>query len=98
MSLEAWLTRTLGDAESMRFGSGWISGALSIFLGALCVFAVLCFRYPGLLVMADTRGVYPVPVMRAILEICIGLSFLFGFLSAALRRRKALALTGIALA
>ena len=98
MSLERWLTRTLGDAESMRFGSGWISGVLSIFLGALCVFAVLCFRYPGLLVMADTRDVYPVPVMRAILEICIGLSFLFGFLSAALRRRKVLALTGIALA
>ncbi len=98
MSLERWLERRLGDAESIHFGSGWVSGVLSIFLGALCVLAVLCLRYPGLLVMADSRGLYPLPVMRAILETCIGLSFLLGFLSAALRRRKALAVTGIALA
>ena len=98
MSFERWAARAFADAEGRHFGSGWLSGALSVFLSTLCVFAVLCFKYPGLLVMAELRSAYPLPVMRAILELAIGLSFLFGFLSALLRRRKVLALTGLSLA
>lgn len=95
MSLEQWAARTLGrDADG---AAGWACGVLSVFLGALCVFAVLCFKYPGLLVMAELRGAYPQPVMRAILELAIGLAFLLGFASALLRRRKELALAGLAL-
>ena len=97
-TFEQWLARLFGDAEGTHLGSGWISGVLSVFLGALSVFAVLCFKYPGVLVMAELRSAYPVPVMRAILEIAIGLAFLLGFVSAVLRRRKVLALTGLLLA
>jgi sterol desaturase/sphingolipid hydroxylase (fatty acid hydroxylase superfamily) len=98
MSLEAWVTRTFGDDAPAHFGSGWISGTLSVFLGALSVFTVLCLRYPGQLVSADFRGLYPLGLVRAVLELMIGLAFLLGFLSAVLRRRKVLAVTGISAA
>ena len=39
-----------------RFGSGKISGVVSVALGALCVLAVLCFRYPELLTTPDVRA------------------------------------------
>jgi sterol desaturase/sphingolipid hydroxylase (fatty acid hydroxylase superfamily) len=32
--LERWFARAFGDAESRGFGSGWISGVASVFLGA----------------------------------------------------------------
>lgn len=98
MSMEQWVTKTFASDESARFGSGWISGTLSVFLGALSVFAVLCFRYPDYLVFSELRSKYPVPLMRAILELSIGLSFLLAFISALLRRKKVLAATGILLA
>lgn len=97
MSLEAWVTKTFDDDQPAHFGTGWISGTLSVFLGALSVFAVLCLRYPTLLVAAEARGRYPLPVIRAVLELAIGLGFLLGFLSALLRRRKVLAATGMGL-
>jgi lathosterol oxidase len=95
MSLERWLTRVFDDDDPAHFGTGWISGTLSVFLGALSVLAVLCLRHPGLLVMADLRRLYPLGLVRAVLELMIGLAFLMGFLSAVLRRRKVLAVTGI---
>jgi len=98
MSMEQWVTKTFASNEPARFGYGWISGTLSVFLGALSVFAVLCFRWPEYLVFEEFRGKYPIPLVRAILELAIGLSFLLAFLSAMLRRKKVLAVTGILLA
>jgi sterol desaturase/sphingolipid hydroxylase (fatty acid hydroxylase superfamily) len=98
MTLERWVTKAFDDQDPAHFGTGWISGTLSVFLGALSVFAVLCLRYPGALVMADARSHYPVGVIRAVLELMIGLAFLLGFLSALLRRRKVLAVAGISAA
>lgn len=98
MSMEQWVTKTFASDEPAGFGYGWISGTLSVFLGALSIFAVLCFRYPEYLVFEELRGKYPIPLMRAILELSIGLSFFLAFLSAMLRRKKVLAVTGILLA
>lgn len=98
MSMEQWVTKTFASDEPAGFGYGWISGTLSVFLGALSIFAVLCFRWPEYLVFAELRGKYPIPLMRAILELSIGLSFFLAFLSAMLRRKKVLAVTGILLA
>jgi lathosterol oxidase len=64
----------------------------------LSVFGVLCLRFPGVLVSADFRSHYPVSVVRAVLELLIGLTFLLGFVSALLRRRRVLAFTGISAA
>lgn len=96
--LERWLSRALGDAQSHRFGTGWTSGTASVFLGAVSVLGVLAFWFPGVLTSAELRARYPVAWLRALLEVCIGAAFLLGALSLALRRRKALGLTGLALA
>jgi sterol desaturase/sphingolipid hydroxylase (fatty acid hydroxylase superfamily) len=96
--LERWLARTFADADHRRLGSGWISGIASIFLGALAVLAVLAFWFPGVLTSAGFRAAYPIPLFRALLEVTIGVTFLLGAVSLALRRRKVLGLTGIALA
>lgn len=79
-------------------GSGWASGVGSVFLGAIGLGTVACFHFPALLTSPELRAVYPMPVVRAAVEIVIGAAFLFGLLSIALRRRKVLGATGIALA
>lgn len=98
MPMEQWITRTFASDEPAGFGYGWISGTLAIFLGALSIFAVMCFRWPDLFVFEQLRGKYPVPLMRALLELSIGLSFFLAAISAMLRRAKVLAVAGLLLA
>lgn len=98
MSLDAAVARLFDDNDSTRFGSGWLSGTLSVFLGALSLGAVACFYWPAMLTSPDVRALLPMPAVRTLLQVVIGLGFLFGLLSALLRRRKVLGLTGIALA
>jgi sterol desaturase/sphingolipid hydroxylase (fatty acid hydroxylase superfamily) len=96
--LEAGLRRLFGDDEPDTFGSGWMAGTASVFLGTLAVLGVLAFSYPGLLTTAEFRGRYPVALLRALLEAVIGLTFLLGATSTMLRRRKVLGLIGLTLA
>jgi hypothetical protein len=86
------------DAEGAAFGSGWMSGTGGVFLGALAVAGVLAFRFPGVLSTAAFRAEYPVPALRALLNLVIGAAFLLSATSLALRRRKTLGATGLALA
>jgi len=101
MSSSPWLERAFdrlfGDAEGTRFGSGWISGTASVFLGGLALLGVVTFWFPGVLTIAEFRAHYPLPLLRALLRVVIGLAFLLGALSLALRRRKALGITGLGL-
>lgn len=96
--LEALITRVFDDSEGSTFGSGWMSGTGSVFLGALAVAGVLVFRYPGVLSTATFRAEYPVPALRALLNVVIGVAFLLSATSLVLRRRKLLGATGLALA
>ena len=84
-------------AENTRFGSGWISGALSTALGAIGLGAVLCFHFPEWLTMQDLRALYPVPYIRALLHVVLVSGFLLGLLSVVLRRSKRLGVAGMAL-
>jgi sterol desaturase/sphingolipid hydroxylase (fatty acid hydroxylase superfamily) len=95
---ERWLARVFGDAEATGFGSGWIAGTASVFLGTLSVLAVAAFRFPGVFSTAGFREHYPLAWLRALLGIVIGVGFLLGALSMVLRRRKVLGVTGIVLA
>jgi sterol desaturase/sphingolipid hydroxylase (fatty acid hydroxylase superfamily) len=95
--LDDWFARAFADDQPTDLGTGWFSGAASIFFGLLGLGAVACLHYPELLTHVDLRTRYPLPVMRALVQIVIGLGFLFGLLAALLRRRKALAVTGLAL-
>lgn len=96
--LERWFARVFGDNERTDFGTGWISGVASVFLGALGLLGVVAFWFPGLLSSAEFRPLYPVPLLRAVLAVVIGLAFLLGATSLVLRRRKVLGCTGLALA
>jgi sterol desaturase/sphingolipid hydroxylase (fatty acid hydroxylase superfamily) len=81
-----------------HFGSGWISGTLAIFLGGLAVGAVLCFWFPSLLTMPELRAVYPMGVVRFLVQSVILGAFSLGMVSVVLRRSKWLGLTGAGLA
>ncbi len=95
--IERRLARVFGDDEPTAFGSGWMAGTASVFLGVLAVTGTLAFRYPDLFTTTEFRARYPVGVLRALLEVTIGLTFLLGATSLMLRRRKVLGLTGLAL-
>jgi lathosterol oxidase len=95
--LGRWLARALGD-EERDLGSGWISGTTSVFLGSLAVLGVLAFWFPGALSTAQFRAQYPIPLLRTLLEVAIGVALLLGAASLALRRHQVLGLAGIGLA
>ena len=76
--------------ESTAFGSGWISGVTGALLGALGLFAVLCFRFPAVLTVPELRALYPIPYVRALLHLVLVGAFVLGVVSVCLRRRKIL--------
>jgi sterol desaturase/sphingolipid hydroxylase (fatty acid hydroxylase superfamily) len=83
--------------QPKNFGHGWISGALSVMLGAIGVGAVLCFHFPWILTMPELREMYPVPYIRALLHLILVSSFVLGAVSMILRETKVAGLTGIGL-
>jgi hypothetical protein len=96
--LDRWLERAFGDEESGRLGSGWLSGTASVFLGGLGLLAVLVLWFPAWLTTPRFRALYPLPAVRALIQVVIATAFVTGCLGMLLRRRKVLGLTGAALA
>ena len=87
------------DRLDTRFGSGWISGVLSVVLSALGYGGVLCLLFPWLLTTPDARPLYPLAVVRFLIHAFLVAGFGLGVLSVLLRRREPrLGLTGIGLA
>jgi sterol desaturase/sphingolipid hydroxylase (fatty acid hydroxylase superfamily) len=80
-----------------RFGSGWISGALSATLGAVGFGGVLCLLFPSLLTSPQLRAIYPMNLVRGLIHITLLSAFFFGVLSVILRKNKVLGSIGIGL-
>jgi len=97
-ALDRWFERAFGDDAPAHFGTGWASGVLSAFLGALGLLAVAVLWFPDELSTARFRAAYPLPLLRGLIEAAIGAAFLLGVLSLWLRRRKVLGATGVGLA
>lgn len=95
--LDQWFDRVFNDDAPSHLGSGWWSGIVSVFLGMLGLGAVLTLWFPGVLSSAELRAQYPMEAMRRLIELVIGVGFLFGCVSVLLRKRKVLGLTGISL-
>jgi lathosterol oxidase len=93
--LEEKINETLGDQEPTGFGTGWWSGVLSAFFGVLALGAVVCLHFPQILTSPELRGYYPMPIMRMLIQGLIVGAILLGLISAMLRRKKALAFTGM---
>ena len=91
-------TTPLRQGTGHRFGSGWISGVLSVACGALGYGGVLCLLFPDWLTTPDARPLYPMAAVRFLIYVMLVIGFVLGALSAVLRRRPVLGLTGIALA
>ena len=96
--LEQKINEVFGDAEPTHFGSGWWSGVLSAFCGLLALGAVICLHFPQVLTSPELRSYYPMPIMRGLIQGVIVAAIVFGVVSAALRRKKILGLTGMLLA
>ena len=81
----------------LRLGEGRISGYLSIALGTLGVFAVLCFMFPDYLTTPSLRAGYDLGILRKLLTAGLVFSGGFGLLTFALNRQKRLGAIGLAL-
>lgn len=97
-TLDRWLARLFDDDEGTQIGSGWLSGTASVFLGALAVGAVACLHVPQVLTWPTVRAVYALSWIRPLIATVIGAAFFLGLLSALLRQRRVLGLTGMGLA
>src|SRR6266567_5973418 len=77
---------------------GWITGVLSVLLGAAGFAAVLCLWFPSVLTTPELREIYDMTLIRGLIKAGLLAAFLCGAASLLLKRRKALGLTGIGLA
>ena len=88
----------LGFGSGRGFGSGWLSGVLSVTFAGLGYGGVLCLLFPDLLTTPTARPYYPLGLVRVLIHAFLAAGFGLGALSVVLRRRKTLGLTGIAMA
>jgi lathosterol oxidase len=88
----------LGAGRGRAFGSGWISGVLSVTFSGLGYGGVLCLLFPDALTTPAARPLYPMALVRALIHAFLVAGFGLGVLSVVLRRRKTLGLTGVAMA
>lgn len=93
--LEEKIHDVFSDGESTKFGSGWWSGILSAFFGILAFGAVVCLHFPDILTSADLREYYHMDIIRPLIQTVILAAIVLGVISAMLRKKKVLALTGM---
>jgi lathosterol oxidase len=98
LSAEQWLARVFADGRPRHFGTGWLSGVLGIVLGMLALLAVLCLHFPQYLTLPELRAAYPLSLVRLAIDVGLLAAMALAGLSMLLRRRKALGVTGLALA
>src|SRR5262245_54367589 len=96
--LEQKINDLFGDDDPTHFGSGWWSGVLSAFFGLLALGAVVCLHFPQILSSPELRPFYRMDLIRLAIQAVIVAAIFCGVVSAMLRKKKVLALTGMALA
>lgn len=98
LSAEQWLARLFADDRPRQFGTGWLSGVLGIALSLLALLAVLCLHFPQYLTLPELRARYPLEWVRLAIDVALLVALALAGLSMLLRRRKALGVTGLAIA
>ena len=81
----------------MRIGEGRISGAASIFLGALSLLGILCFKFPEQLTTPEFRDIYTADMMENLMLGAIIATFLFALISLLFNKKRQNAVIGISL-
>src|SRR4029078_3524322 len=93
--LEQKINKLFGDDDPTGFGTGWWSGVLSAFFGVLALGAVVCLHFPQVLTSPELRPYYSMAVIPMLMQAVIVGAIVLGVVSAMLRRKKVLALTGM---
>ncbi len=94
---DEFFKKLFGDTESTQMGSGWFSGTAAVFFGVLSLGGVLTLHFPALLTLPEARELYPVDIIRLLIQATIAAALVLGAISTILRQRKVLGLTGAAL-
>ena len=86
--------------SEFRLGEGRLSGAAGLLFAGLALGGALCFRYPTLLTMPETRAFYAahLGLFRGLLHALLALGFALGATSVVLSRSKRLGLSAVGLA
>ena len=92
---DAFFNKLFGDSQSTKLGTGWVSGTASVFFGLLGLGGVITLHFPGLLTLPEAREFYPIDIMRMLIQAMIAAALVLGAISAILRERKVLGLTGV---
>src|SRR5215813_11670645 len=93
--LEQKINEIFGDDDPTGFGTGWWTGVLSAFFGMLSFGSVVCLHFPQLLSSPELRPHYPMHLMRLLIQSLIVGAIALGVVSAFLRKKKILGLTGM---
>ncbi len=92
------LTEELEASQpSTKFGTGWISGVISLFLALAGLTAVICQSYPQLLTVPEIRSVIDIGLFRIALHVLLVGGFVLAAISLILRQNKLLGFTAIIL-
>ena len=78
---DAFFERLFGDSEPGHLGTGWISGTASVFFGVLGFGGALCLHFPQLLTLPDARALYPMAIIRLLIQGTIVLGIVLGAIS-----------------
>ena len=87
----------LDKDRAFRFGEGKISGYGSVFLGALCVLAVLAYLYPAYLTTIELRQAYDAESLQNLLKYSMYFSLFLGVLTFVIGKYRKMGFTGIVL-
>ncbi|RLA29952.1 MAG: sterol desaturase family protein [Gammaproteobacteria bacterium] len=94
---DAFFNKLFGDSQATDLGTGWVSGTASVFFGLLGLGGVITLHFPGFLTLPEAREFYPIDIIRMIIQGTVAAALVLGAISAILRERKVLGLTGVAL-
>ncbi len=83
-----------GPVLGTRFSLGWI-GVISAIFGALSFGGVLCLMFPAILTTPALRDVYPMAIMRGLIQVVLFISFVLGLISVTIGRRRNYGAVGV---
>lgn len=83
------------DDRAFRFGEGKISGAAACSLGILSFLAVLCYKFPAYLTVAELRAGYDSDVLRYVLMAGMWASLLFALITFVIGKQRRLGAVGV---
>ena len=83
------------EDRAFRFGEGKISGAAACSLGVLSFLAVLCYKFPAYLTVAELRAGYDSEVLRYVLMAGMWASLLFALFTFVIGKQRRLGAVGV---